>query len=331
MFQSLLSRMIPVPESPTSDLYFVNACGDYLAAGVERLAPTVFATGTACVVMRHGLGAPAPPRGRRLIYLIDDEVEEGVGDASLPFLYRQKLRLLERPAGRRLAPQAEVAVISSPALAKSLATRAQVRQIHPYWSEPIADQRHFEPLLRGEGWIEIAYLGSIVHRADLDFLWPVLAAILHGTPRARLHLPERHQVPAFLSGHPRIRPIRGRSWGAYRAALAVRRFHLALYPLLDTPFNRARSVNKLIEHGVVGAAGVYSRGWGESWRVAAGAGLAVSNRREDWLEAIGHLVASAEALRDLAGGGATLARSLNRPEPQRQLWAELLGLEQHAA
>lgn len=332
MIQSLLSRMLPAPESPTADLYFNNACGDFLGAGVTRLAPTVFASASACLVMRHGLGSPRLPRGRNLIYMIDDEVEDGVGDGNLPFLYRQKLRFVERAAGRRIGPRAAVAVVSSPALMPRHAPGVPTRLLHPYWSEPLAGLDHFEPLLRGDGWIEIAFLGSSVHRADLEFLWPVIGAVLAGHPRARFHLASRHGIPGSFGGHPRVLRIPGQNWAAYRAGLAARRFHLALYPLLDSPFNRARSINKLIEHGVVGAGAIYSRDWPESWRAGqSGAGLVLRNRREDWHAAIGHLLARPEVLRGLAAGALTLAAGLNRPGPQRQLWSELLGVAADAA
>lgn len=332
MFHSLLSRVLPAPDSPTADLYFNNACGDFLDAGVTRLAPTVFASTSACLVMRHGLGAARLPRGRRLIYMIDDAVEEGVDDASLPFLYRQKLRLVERAAGRRIGPRATVAVISSAALAPRPRPGIQTRLLHPYWSEPMAGLEHFEPALRSEGWIEMGFLGSSVHRADLDFLWPVIGAVLAGHPRARFHLSSRHRVPGNLAGHPRVRRIPAGTWAAYRAGLAGRRFHLALYPLMSTPFNRVRSVNKLIEHGVVGAGAIYSRSWSEAWRAGqSGAGLVLRNRREDWHAAIGHLLARPDALRGLAAGAVALAGRLNRPEPQRRLWAELLGVAADAA
>ena len=104
MIQTLLSRVLSTPDSPTADLYFNNACGDFFdiggGAGVTRLAPTVFASAGACLVMRHAMRAKRLPGGRRLIYFIDDAVEQGVSDASLPFLYRQKLRLVERAAAR---------------------------------------------------------------------------------------------------------------------------------------------------------------------------------------------------------------------------------------
>jgi len=217
-------------------------------------------------------------------------------------------------------------------LARRHAPQIETRLIHPYWSEPIAGLEHFEPVLKGEGWLDIAYLGSAVHRDDLAFLWPVIGAVLAAHPRVRFHLAERHRVPAVLAGHPRVVRIPGLGWGAYRAGLAQRRFHLALYPLMDTEFNRGRSLNKLIEHGVVGAAALYSRSWGEAWRAGeGGAGLVLRNRRDDWRAAIEHLLARPETMRDLAAGAGALARTLNRAEPQRRLWAELMGVQADVA
>ena len=332
MIQTLLSRALSAPDSPTADLYFMNSCGDFLGAGVTRLAPTVFASATACLVMRHEMRAERLPGGRRLVYFVVDAVDQGVNDASLPFLYRQKLRLVERASARRIGRRAAVAVVGSAELARRCAPRIETHLIHPYWSEPIAGLEHFEPILGGEGWIDIAYLGSTVHRGDLEFLWPVIGAVLAAHSKVRFHLAERHRMPAGLAGHPRVARIPGLGWGAYRAGLARRRFHLALYPLMDTEFNRARSLNKLIEHAVVGAAPLYSRSWGEAWRAGeGGAGLSLRNHRDDWRAAIEHLLARPGTMRGLAAGAGALARALNRAGPQRRLWSELMGVRAHAA
>ncbi|HUF87848.1 MAG TPA: hypothetical protein VMM59_10750 [Thermohalobaculum sp.] len=340
MFHHTLARFLAAADSPTADLYFVNACGDFLLGGMRRLGPTVFAAGDTRLVMRHDLRAePADgvervgraeravraPAGRRLVYFIDDAVEQGVRDACLPFLYRQKLRLVERDTARRVVPAAAAVVVSSPVLARLYSDVAETHVIHPYWSEAIAGHDHFARLLGGEGWIDVACLGSAVHRADLAFLWPVLGAVLAAHPRVRLHLPERQRVPPALAGHPRILAIPGRGWTIYRAALRPRRFHLALYPLMDTPFNRARSVNKLIEHAVVGAAPLYSRSWPEAWRAgAAGAGLLLGSDPGEWRDAIEGLLARPGEMLGLAGRAGELGRALNRPGPQRRLWAHLM-------
>ncbi len=331
MFQRALARLFAAPDSPTADLYFLNACGDFLNAGVRQLGPTVFAGAGGCLVMRHDLHAGALPGGR-VIYFVDDAVEEGAGDASLPFIYRQKLRLVERAAGRRVCGRAATVVVSSPALARRFAAVAETRLVHPYWSGLPADPGHHDALADGRDWIDVAYLGSAVHRSDLAFLWPVVEDLLSAHRRMRFHLSERHRVPAALARHPRIVRIPARGWSIYRAAMRGRRFHLALYPLMDSPFNRARSLNKLIEHGLVGAAPVYSRCWPEAWRAeAAGAGLVLDNRPDDWRAAIESLVARPEGMRALAMRAGNLARTLNQPGPQRQLWAELMEVRLDAA
>ncbi|MEM7188124.1 MAG: hypothetical protein AAF439_00810, partial [Pseudomonadota bacterium] len=80
MLSGLLSRVLTAPDSPTADLYFHNACRDFVPDQVQRLAPTVFASATACLVLRHGLRAGKLPDRRRLIYLIDDDVDAGTTD-----------------------------------------------------------------------------------------------------------------------------------------------------------------------------------------------------------------------------------------------------------
>lgn len=325
MFSTILSRVLSAPDSPTADLYFRNACGDLLDGQVEEIAPTVFASSSACLVMRHAMRAPRLPSRRRLIYLIDDDVDAGTTDDTLPFLYRQKLRMVEQPAGRRLGRFAGVAVVSSPVLARLFMPLLQTHMLRPYWSDPFAALTHFDQL--DNDWIEMAYLGSSVHRSDLRFLAPIVVRLLDQFPQLRFHLPERHRLPLGLDRHPRVHPIRGLGWTAYRRAISGRQFHLALYPLMDTPFNRARSVNKLIEHAVVGAAPVYSSTWHEGLKARdAGAGLAVPNDPEAWFQSVCRLIIDKAEMRALAHGARALAHKLNQAEPQRRLWRDLLGV-----
>ena len=328
MFNSLLARVLSAPDSPTADLYFRNACSDFLDQGVMRLAPTVFASKTACLVMRHDLRAGRLPERRRLIYFLDDDVDAGVADESLPFFYRQKLRFVECGAGRRLSRFAGVAVVGSERLARLFRPAMETHLLRPYWSEKFASLGHFDALEAGDGWIDLAYLGSVVHRSDLQFILPFVAHLLAIEPRLRFHLPERHSLPTAFDRHPRVLRIPGLGWTSYRRALAGRQFHIALYPLLDTPFNRARSPNKLIEHAVVGAAPFYSANWSEARHISHGHnGIVLSNAGGDWKSALETLVRQPARLRQIAQGAQTLAAELNDPAPQRTLWRRLLDLK----
>ena len=331
MFNNLLERVLSAPDSPTADLYFRNACADFLESQVEQIAPTVFASATTCLVMRHDMRAGRLPPRRRLVYFIDDDVDAGISDESLPYFYRQKLKLVEYMAGRRLTRYAGVAVVGSQVLARLFRPLMETHLLRPYWSEPFAGLGHFDPLLAGEGWIDIAFLGSRIHKTDLAFILPVIGHLLARNPRVRFHLPERHTLPTAFDKHPRVCRIRGQGWTPYRREITTRQFHIALYPLMETPFNRARSPNKLIEHALVGAAPLYSGTWAEAKRVPHGtSGLCLPNEPEAWAKALEALLADPARMKALAQGAQATAARINRAEPQRGLWRNLLELREAA-
>ncbi|WP_118137756.1 hypothetical protein [Oceanicella sp. SM1341] len=319
-----LARALTSDSSPTADLYLVNSCTDMLAEGrIRRPAPTVFETDDALLVMRHDARAPLTLARKRLVYFIDDAWRAAGADLSLSRFWRGKMKLVEGRAAAFHMPRAGHVVVSTEALlpaARAAAPQAGLHCIDPYWSEPLADDAHFD----GEG-LEIVFLGAQLHGADLAFLLPALAEVLAALPQARFTLSAGHALPAEWEAHPQIRRIPGLRWRDYRAGLTERRFHLALYPLMDTPFNAGRSRNKIIEHAVVGAAPLYSETWPEGREAAAaGAGLALPNRPEDWAQALLALAADRGRLRGLARAARAHAEAINRPEPQRALWQRLL-------
>jgi hypothetical protein len=279
-------------------------------------------------VIRHALRAGRLPPRRRLIYLIDDDVDAGTGDESLPYFYRQKLRLVEAAQGRRIRRLAGVAVVASPVLARIFQPIMETHILRPYWSESFVELDHFA----GSDWIDLAYLGSAAHRGDLHFLLPVVRRLLAENPALRFNVGAEHRLPADLEGHARVRQIPGRTWTTYRRELAGRRFHVALYPLLDTPFNRGRSPNKLIEHAVTGAAPVYSASWREARRAGVhNAGLCLPNDPEAWCQAVRGLVADRAEMQRIAASAQQLGRSLNSAERQRALWRDLMEIREPLA
>ncbi len=332
----LAARLARAP-SPTVDLYLLNALAPGLAgpamAGLRRRAPSVFETDAAVLVLRHDAGAPAPRRGgwvggRRLVYLLDDAVFEGLRDPALPMAYRLKLWAVECAAARRLIPRAAALVVSGPAVAEALPRgllrpETEVHVLDPYWSEPLPDLAHQDdaPPLR------LAFAGAQTHAAALARLAPALADALAALAGARLHLSASHRPPRPLRGHPALRPEPAVRWPAYRAALAGMRRHIALYPLAQGPFAAARSANKLIELALMGAAPLYPARWPQGAAAAAeGAGLALPDDPGAWFEAILALAADPGRRRALAEGAQRLARRLNDPAPQRALWRRLLEL-----
>lgn len=339
MLRRVAERVLGGHGGPTSDLYFVNACKNALVDGrVMRLSPTVFSSESAVLVMRHGAGLNLTKAigGRRLVWLIDDDVVAGISDRALTPLHRLKLTLCERAFARTYRSLISTVVVSSPrlvSLAKALVPNADVAVLSPYWSEPFADLTHFDRTAKNPPRdIHIGFLGAGTHGADLAALWPVIGEVLDRVPCAHVWVPASHHPPGALSKNPRCHAITETTWANYRASMPERRFHILAYPLRDTPFNRARSVNKIIEHAILGGAGLYAASWPEALRITdQGAGLVLEDTPEAWRAALCDLIVDiaegGSRTVELARAGQTLARQLNDPGPQRSLWARLLAFD----
>ncbi|MEX2519007.1 MAG: hypothetical protein WD969_06725 [Paracoccaceae bacterium] len=325
MLRRFFTRALTTLNSPTADLYFADACADWLAEGrVRRYAPTVFASRTTRLVIRHDGRAGRDSRRARHVYLIDDAIHLEGADAALSRYWRFKLDHVERAAAALYLPGAVAVVVSSPgleAMIRAQAPGADMRRLDPYWAVEFSDLTHH----RAPGPFRVAYLGSQVHGPDFAPLAPMLHDFLDAWPEAELIVGGGHGA---MVGHERARDLGALNWRDWRAALPTLRPHVALYPLAKTPFNAARSLNKLIEHGLTGAAGLYADHWpGAALAEEAGGGRALPPDPLAWRTALNALIADRPATEAMATAGATLARRLNDADAQRRLWAELLELD----
>lgn len=319
-----IARAFTRRDPPTPDLYLANACADWLAEGrIRRMAPTVFASAGALLVLRHDARTPAGLARPRTAYLIDDAWAEAGAGSGLSAYWRLKTAAVEARAARHYLARATDAVASSPAIAAAIRRQRPelpVHLLHPHWSEPLADLAHHE----GPG-LDIAFLGAALHASDLAFLLPALPELLAALPEATFAVPAGHALPPGLATHPRVRRLPGLRWPDWRRHLPGLRFHLALYPLRPTALNAARSVNKLIEHAVTGAVTLASPVWAPGREAAArGAALVLPDDPGAWVAAVRALAADRARLRAMAAAARAHAAALNDPAPQRALWSRLL-------
>lgn len=328
-----------LPARPTTDLYFLNACrsglgrypllGGVSGAPLRRIGANSFLTGHHAVVSRGDAPAVVDAILRddtlQLTYVIDDDLAAAESDASLPTDYRDRLIALRDGQHRALVARADTIVVCSDHLAERYRScAAEVKVLDPYWSDRLADDWHFAAMQEG-GLIDVAYLGSVTHGADRAFVFEVMAHLLERNARMRLTLISSKPLGNALDHHARVRRLRPLPWWLYRHSLRRRRYHLALYPMLDTPFNRGRSLNKLIEHAVVGAVGVYSRDWCYADRVTDGeTGFLAENTVDAWVAAVELALADPQKLRRMQGKARAAATLLNDPAPQRRFWSERL-------
>lgn len=319
---------------PSTDLYFVHACDDRIArwwrrGPVRAIGANSFVAGDTLLMIRRDDDAVMRQaldwRGR-FVYVVDDDIAGAATSACLPDDYRRRLAAFETAFHRPLLARADQLLVSSQPLAERLGPRP-VRRIDPYWRLPCADQHHFATLARG-GSLDIVHLGSGSHAGAFAALAPAIADLLRSRDDVTFTYVGREPPHPALAAHPRVRRVPPMSWPRYRRWLGRRRFHLALYPLAATPFDRARSTNKLLEHAIVGAVGIYPADWAPADAVGGGALRAPADPAA-WCDALVDAVARRGDLALVAAEAARALTAHGKRAMQRRLWDEILGLGSH--
>jgi hypothetical protein len=286
---------------PTTDLYFLNPLAELRRQGStvpppRYLAPNVYLVDRTGVIVRYGRATDLQrlqgEGARQIVYIADDDFAAGAVDPGLPEKYRARLAAFVESDWPALTAAAELIVVPGTVLAKLYGAKAVI--MPPAWAWRPANTEHFVKPKR----LEIAHLGTGSHNSDFAPLAPMLAKLLPEYPRARLTLFAGGAAPDVLKRHPQVVVRHPLSWWRYKRALPGMRFHLALYPLGQTPFNEARSANKLYEHALVGAASLMSPN--PALLIAAGSDLKNTFVRdgEDWANRITALLARPGTMSD---------------------------------
>ncbi|ASF47529.1 glycosyltransferase [Methylovulum psychrotolerans] len=251
-------------------------------------------------------------RLRALVFFMDDDVLDVAASAGMPLSYRYKLAKLAWRQRAWLRGQQPQLWVSTPYLVEKYATwRAQL--VLP---TPIAFP---EPIRR------IFYHGSIAtHQAEIRWLRPVVAEVLARDPQAAFEIIGKKDVFELYRGLPRVTVVHTLKWPAYQGFLAQPGRHVGLNPLLDVPFNLARSQTKFLDITRCGAVGVYSPGGSCAAVVEHGRqGLVVANEQAAWVEAILSLTQD-ETFRYGLWGNAQ-AKTLEMAAQAQQANRQLLG------
>lgn len=321
----VLGRFLSTDASPSSDLYLSGCCADLLESGaLERHASTVFRFERTLIVVRHDGGLETLPAHDRLIYVIDDDWRSGLTDRNIPAWYRGRLFLREARAAVRLEPNADVIVVSSDVLALVYRARFPLKRIvvvEPAWAgpeAPAATDLEERKLLR------LAVLGAATHRRDALWLTPVLTAILEARPSLQILWSTNHSLPKPLAGNIQVVQIPAMDWVKYQEWIARTQADIGLYPLIDGPFNRARSINKLCEYDRLGAAVVGSNNWDAAEEAEKqGACLLLPMDIREWIDRVLDLIDHPVKIEQLAHLNRLWlsTRGLSR---QRMLWEDIL-------
>lgn len=220
------------------------------------------------------LVASAREQVERLIFFMDDDVLDVAASMGMPSPYRLKLAQLAALRKSWLRRQAAELWVSTPYLQKKYA-KWQPRLVLPS-----------APDRAGQG-CRIFYHGSASHAAEIRWLRPVMEQVLDEEVEASFEIVGGGDVYRLYRGLPRVNVVHPMKWPAYQAFLALPGRHVGLVPLLDRPFNRARSCTKFFDITHCGAVGVYASNSACAGLVEDGVdGLLAGQVPEAWVRAI---------------------------------------------
>jgi hypothetical protein len=229
--------------------------------------------------------------GGRIIYFMDDDLMDPHALRGLPADYAKTIRkcsISHRPTLEKLCHGYWVA-------SRYLAEKYQC------WNPEIVFAGTSTALLRSRPVTSICYHGTSSHQAELNWLLPIVTSFLKSIEETTFEVFGDHRINRAYRGLPRVVVLHPMNWPNYVAYTSSVTRHIALAPLLPTPFNAARGVTKFFDFARMGAVGIFSNV--EPYRsfVQHGVdGLLVENEPDAWLEAISWLVANVQRREEMA-------------------------------
>jgi hypothetical protein len=218
------------------------------------------------------------PRLRALVFFMDDDVLDVRASAGMPWHYRLKLARLAAGRLRWLRRHQSELWVSTPYLQKKYAEWAP-RLVLPFPASKETDLRR------------VFYHGTASHDAEKRWLRGVMDEALRRDERIAFEIVGGARTASLYRGLPRVSVVHQMKWPAYRAFLSMQGRHVGLAPVMDSPFNRARSYTKFFDITRCGAVGVYSPSTTCAEVIDHGVdGQIVKLNREAWVEAILTLV-----------------------------------------
>ncbi|MCC2673608.1 MAG: hypothetical protein K0R58_555 [Ramlibacter sp.] len=284
--------------NPSTDYFVAPACAGQgrrvHRCRFDEMPPEASLAGAVVVFVRY-----LPPqwrrrvqaeRGRlaRVVFFMDDDVLDPVTWAGMPWRYRYKLyRQAARHRSWLQTQQAQLWV-----------STAWLQQKYADWSPLRVDP---QPLPGTAGVCRVFYHGSASHQAEIRWLYPVMELVQQQDPRVVFEIIGGQDTYRLYRGLPRVTVVHPMKWPAYEAFLDQPGRHIGLAPLLELPFNRARSCTKFFDITRAGAAGIYAAAGACGGFVRPGIdGLVLPMRPNAWAEAILQLARDEPARQALA-------------------------------
>jgi len=297
---------------PTLYHYFLTRVPSVRLVDTRTRRPdaAVFRDARRVVVVRHAapdwlrfLARQAP--SCRVDLFLDDDLPAILEDPHLPRRYALRSWMRFRALSRKLRGLDCGLLAATPALAQrcGISRECVLPPLPPVRDLPEAPSQ-------GEDRCVIFYHGTASHMRELRWLRDVLARVLEALPHVLVEVFGPAEVNRAWRGMERVRVVHPMPWPAYLAYTRTAALQVGLAPLLDSPFNAARSWVKFIDIARAGAVGVFADSPVFAPLVRHGEnGLVAGPDPDAWVEAVCRLAGDADLRHRLAAAALETARA----------------------
>ncbi|WP_417768502.1 hypothetical protein [Stappia sp.] len=262
-------------------------------------------------------------RGGRIAYLLDDDLWAMAADTRLDPRYRSRIARFLDGHFNALRDLADIAVAPNARLLERMAPLPGAF-LHPADLAPSGDLSHFDGGGGAEEETRVLFIGTATHLADFAAVAPGLAEALAIEPSLRLSTFLGRAGAAVLPASARVTHLAPMVLDEFQPWLDRARFHVALAPYAVNPVNNGRSIIKLHQHAVAGAAGIYTPTAVFSPVVEDGVnGLIAEHGPFAFRDAVLRLARDRQAARAIAEAGIANSRRLGERGCVARFWGRI--------
>ena len=202
---------------------------------------------------------------------------------------------------QRLLRRADAVTVTTPLLAEVMRVHNPRVFVLPNYIDPTLWPPLQPRAADNDAPLTVAYAGTFTHARDLAFLLPLIGRLRAAYP-GRLRFSFMGCAPAALAQADDVTFDKGGyEYPVYAQKLRAAPFDIAIAPLEDTPFNRAKSNIKYLEYARCRIPGVYARLAPYASCVRDGEnGLLASADPDEWFAKIRMLIDDAALRRRIA-------------------------------
>ena len=210
-------------------------------------------------------------------WFIDDDIPDICSDRSLPKLYRSRLSGWYVKAKPVLEDLCSTLIVSTEYLAE------KYKLSNPSILSPAEPE---QKTTKGTS-VSCFYHGSSSHVRDWEFIIEVARKVQQRNRNISFEFIGDHALYKQCKGIPRVKILHPMSWQDYLSMTSCRRMDIGLAPLMENPFNRARSHTKFLDICRQYAVGIYSSDFPYSEEIkATNSGIVLPNDLGSWVRGI---------------------------------------------